>query len=509
MPSESPEDAGLLRRLRVTLAYFWRTAIGRRPFQELGIGAPERSEPGVARVLLVLNHAIRERVLFESIRRQIVDLAPRVEVSILDYRDPAFLAKAVNFRPHVVMTFPFTALTIADTFYPIKFLTNCRIVTYRAEGGLLDYSGVMVDNTFFVGYDRYGDTLVDRELFWGGKMAEYAVPLLMKQGKLSSPRRVGFVGYPEYESYFDKAADGPAELPAEIAQEMNRYPRGRIVLLITGFHGSLYTKEDIVNAKDWYDPFAADADEKLEWALSEVDRMRRFKQCWIEKTIESAKANPDVLHVLKCHPLESLIQDRQRHDPYAVLNGYSNILYLQHVPVRQLLQRCGLFLHYGSTTLAEAIILGIPSAFVYSEAIYPRRKESDFAKLSTMLVDIADLGSVIADYLREPRPFERTPQMEKALFDVFNITAANLAGTSPYKPSREIALTLLDALKEPAQAIAAEDPYLLRAMRLKAAFFGLPLQRDRMVRILREITRSSGEPPPDVRPPARESTAVH
>ena len=437
----------------------------------------------------MLNHAIRERTLFESIRREVLKLAPSAKVEILEYRDPQFVSKAIAFGPRAILTFPFTALTVADTFYPIKFLTDCSVITYRAEGGLLDYSGVMVDNTFFVGYDQYGPTLVDRELFWGRKMAGYAAPILVKQDKLSSPNRVGQVGYPEYECYFEPGAAAPAELPRDVEQKLSQYSRDRTALLVTGFHASLYTKEEILNAKDWYDPNAPDADEKLRWALKEVENSTRFKQCWIDKTIESAKANPDVLHVLKCHPLETLIQDRKRHDPYAVLNGHSNILYVQNVPVRHLLHRCGLLLHYGSTVLAESMLLKVPSAFVYSEAIYPGRKESDFAKLSTFMLDISDLPSVIAEHLRAPAKFQLTSEMAEALFEVFNISKANLDGKLKYQPSHDIAAVLVDSLAEVPQRIEADDPHLLRAMRLRAVYFGLPARGEKILALLRQIAR--------------------
>ena len=469
----------------------FRCQVPLREFVDGAKGSPKSRR----RVLLVLNHAIRERHLFESIRRQILELAPSAEVGILDYRDPMFVKKAIGFWPQVIMTFPFTALTIADTFYPIKFLTNCSIITYRAEGGLLDYSGVIVDNTFFVGYDQYGPTLVDRELFWGGKMAGYAAPILVKQGKLSSPDRIGLVGYPEYECYFESGVSVPADLPPGIEEKLSGYPKERTILLVTGFHGSLYTKEEILNAKDWYDPNAPDADSKLRWALKEVEDMSRFKQCWIEKTLESARANPDVLHILKCHPLETLIQDRKGHDPYAVLNGHPNILYVQNVPVRHLLQRCCFFLHYGSTVLAESIILKIPSAFVYSKAIYPRRKDSDFAKLSTLLVDISDLPRVVAENLRTPTKFELTLEMEKALFEVFNISRANLAGKSKYRPSRDIASVLVNGLEEVPQRVEADDPYLLRAVRQRASFFGLPAQDEKILAVLHQIARHRPTPP--------------
>src|SRR5690348_4343415 len=51
---------------------------------------------GAGRILLVLNHAIRERHLFESICAQILELAPGTVVSILDYRDPMFVKKAIE-----------------------------------------------------------------------------------------------------------------------------------------------------------------------------------------------------------------------------------------------------------------------------------------------------------------------------------------------------------------------------------------------------------------------------
>lgn len=476
---------GLVRALARPILNRFRCQVPLREFVEGAKGY----QIGGRRVLLVLNHAIRERHLFESIRRQILELAPGAEVEILDYRDPMFVKKAIVFRPHVTLTFPFTALTIADTFYPIKFLTGCSIITYRAEGGLLDYSGVIVDNTFFIGYDQYGPTLVDRELFWGSKMAGYAAPILVKQGKLSSSDRIGVVGYPEYEWYFESGMNAPADLPRGIEEKLGRYPKERTLLLVTGFHASLYTKEEILSAKDWYDPNAADSDAKLRWALQEVENTTRFKQCWIEKTLESARANPDVLHILKCHPLETLIQERKGHDPYAVLNGHRNILYVQNVPLRHLLQRCGFFVHYGSTALAESIILKIPSAFVYSEAIHPRRKESDFAKLSTLLVDISDLPGVVAENVRNPVKFELTLEMEKALFEVFNISKANLARELKYRPSREIASVLVNSLGEAPLRVEADDPYLLRAMRLRAPFFGLPTQDERILAVLHQIAR--------------------
>ena len=424
------------------------------------------------RVALVINKTDRELPIMEKIKGWLLRLAPRTEVIIVDFHDPQFHIRIIEFAPDTVLTFPFTVAGLSARFYLLKYLQDCFIVCFRTEGAIDFTSDKQLK--WLAGMDRYGPELVDYELFWGRKTAEMVATTLMEQGKLSSFERVSYFGYPNFESYLGEGAAEAGELPAELAQRLAATEPGKTLFFITGFHLADYTPEDLVNAGDILRRDDPAFETQYREALDGVERAKRFRQLWIERIIQAADENPAALFIVKCHPIETEIHFRQQyHNPYLRFAGHRNIVYVtENVPVGAILPHCSLFFQYGSTCLAESYLLQVPSVFVTSAQIYRQGTPSvyDYSDLgwpATLQADILEVPELVRRHLQEPVCFEiNRSETERVLKDVFNVDRANLDGTTPYLPSRDIALFLLDLGKESPQRLDPKDPYLLEATRI-------------------------------------------
>lgn len=379
-----------------------------------------------------------------AIRREIAALAPDAQTKVVRY-DADFMDEVLAFRPDVVMTFPMTSVGLAEPYYVFKHLFGTRVFCFRAEGIIDPGSVHSVAN--HVGYDEYGPTLIDGEIFWGPGPAKLIGDALLAARKLSSPERVHCFGYPRLERYFGvPPAEGLAALPDQLCTRLAANGRTRCVLLATGFHFANYTREMIFAAKD------LDAENRCDELLEIIEEVKRFRASWIEGVRRAARENPDLLFVLKKHPIE-------RREDYAALEGIGNILYVwQDVDIGDLIERAAIFLHYGSTSLADAYLARIPAVYVHSREPRCHRWFPDMGWPSARSATSEQIADVVREF-REGRIAydDRDPGIKAVLDYNFNIRDGEA-----YVPSRRIAEYLLQ--DHPAQRIAPFDSHRWRAL---------------------------------------------
>jgi surface carbohydrate biosynthesis protein len=392
------------------------------------------------KILLVLNKPNREMPIMEAIKSEILFKKKDSIVKIIDYPTVFDIRFVVKFAPDVILTFPFTCAGSASPYYIYKYIFNTKIICLRAEGVLSLLSEREL--AWAAGFEDYGSTLVDLELFWGEGMAMAIGNLLLKQKKISSLSRVKIVGYPRLEKYFLKNADS-FPLPQYIIEKYEAYPVKNRLLFITGFHLSNYTVKNLFDAKD------LDAENNLDFLLDGVSIAKRYKIEWIDKIICLAKAFPDLLFIVKKHPVELI-------DDYCRLGNIFNILYIhEDIDVADIMKNIGLFFHYGSTSLVDSYLSNIPSIYIYSNL--NKSWYADLGMPSTARYELNDLDSAIKNYLNGIINFTLTDDIKNSLFSLFNIKLG-----TPYVPSQSIANFIIDSSVP--KKIKIYDYYLIKAI---------------------------------------------
>ena len=393
------------------------------------------------RILLVLNKPNREIPIMESIKREILALRPDAEVEIREMCTPGFKRFVFKFRPEVIMTFPFTCVGFSRWYYLYKLFLGTKIISFRAEG-VIDFSNEH-NIEWAAGFDSYGKSLVDYEVFWGEKVASVVGNILLEQNKLSSLDRIKVFGYPRLEKYFSSRIQSKPVLPKRIADRLTGYSKEKVILFITGFHLANYTKQNLFDAKD------LDAENRLDQLLEAVEISKQFRADWVRNVIDTARKNPDLLFVSKKHPIE-------KREDYSALETIENVLFIyEDIEVHDIIPYAGLFFHYGSTALVDAYLSEIPAVYIYSK----KNKEwySDLGWPASARVAVDEMASIIRKYLSGDVAFERTTAVKQILKDIFNIEE-----DKPYNPSREIAKLLLGSDK--AQRVPLSDWFLWKAL---------------------------------------------
>jgi len=396
------------------------------------------------RILFILNKPNRELAIMNAICREIAALAPQTETKVIPY-DGSFVDEVVAFRPDVVLTFPMTSVTLAAPYYIFKHLFGTRVCCFRAEGIIDPSSPSSVAN--HVGYDRYGPTLIDGEIFWGPGPAKLIGDALVASNKLSSMERVKWFGYPRLERYFGvPPADGADELPAAVAARLAKHGREHTVLFATGFHFANYNREMIFAAKD------LDAENRCDELLSMIEEVKRFRAGWIEAISRTAGENPELLFVLKKHPIE-------KREDYAALEDLPNVLYVwQDIDIGDLIERAGIFFHYGSTSLADTYLASVPAIYVYSREAGCRNWFPDMGWPSAQSVPADAIPGAVRDFRTGRIVYDNNDPRVKAVLD-FNF---NIREGEPYRPSRKIAEFLLQDGSP--QRVALLDRYKWRSL---------------------------------------------
>lgn len=396
------------------------------------------------RFLFVLNKPNRELSIMNAIKRELAALDRTAEVRIVRF-DHEFADIALAYRPDVVLTYPMTGVGLSPPYYVVKQFVGSRVVCFRAEGIIDPGNPQSVSN--HVGFDRYGPRLVDCEVFWGPGPAKLIGDALLAGRRLSAVDRIRCVGYPRLERYFGVTPPaGLAPLSPAITQKLANYGRDRTVLFATGFHFANYTREALFAAKD------LDAENRCDELLGIIEEVKRFRTAWTVGVARAARENPELLFVLKKHPIE-LKQD------YAELERLDNVLYIwQDVDIADLIERSALFFHYGSTSLADAYLAGIPAVYVHSSEERCRKWFSDMGWPSALSVPADRIPEVLRDFRSGSLHHDPRDVRVKSILD-YNF---NIRDDEPYLPSRDIAKLLLQG-PGPAQSVAL-DPYMWRAV---------------------------------------------
>ncbi len=395
------------------------------------------------RILLVLNKPNRELPIMQAIQRQIHRLQPDAQVEILGV-EGRFYESVFQFRPDTILTFPFTSVGFAQLYYNFKRKLGCRIVCFRAEG-ILDIRGDEKNVEWTVGYDRYGKYLVDYELFWGPEMASVIGERLLAVGKISSSSRVIPVGYPRLETYFQKEPSAQNRLPDRIASKVAQYPRNRVLLFLTGFHLANYSAQNLLDAKD------LDAENRMGELLEAVERSKHYRAEWVKAVRQCCEDHAGALVLVKKHPNE-------RREDYADLEttDVENLVYAyEDFDLNQLVASVGLMVHYGSTSVVDAYLCGVPTVYVAPDQ--PILWFTDLGFVNSRSVALRGISAVVGDYLRGEVRFVEDKRIESILSGAFNIRP-----NKPYQPSYEIAKLLVR--REEAQRIPLSDTYRWRAM---------------------------------------------
>lgn len=419
------------------------------------------------KIVLVLNKPNREMEIMKSIKREILALHPDAQVEIWEMCTPVFNDDVLKFRPNVILTFPFTCTGFAAWYYIFKFRFGCKILSLRAEGVVDFKSDYLIQ--WAVGFDHYGKHLVDYELFWGEKVAFAVGKLLVQENKLSSLDRVKTVGYPRLESYFDVNYAPPA-LPERLADKIKGYRKKDILFFVTGFHLANYSRQDLFDARD------LDAENKVDELLEAVEISKRYRAVWTEQVLETARQNPNMLIILKKHPIE-------KRENYAVLESVPNILYVyEDIEIQHLLPWAGLFFHYGSTSIVDSYLAGVPSVYVYSKANKHWYADMNFP--ASRRCDVSQITALVREHTEQSIPFVLTNEIKASLKDIFDIEEGKA-----YMPSHRIAELTLSP--EPPQQIPWTDRYLWRSL-LQVAVHCF---RTGLVRAIKKVLRMDPNEP--------------
>ena len=380
--------------------------------------------------------------IMQSVKKELLLLDPQANVEIWEMCTSHFNADVLRFKPNVILTFPFTCTGFATWYYLFKLLFSCKILTLRAEG-VVDLSSEY-NVQWAVGFDQYGRYLVDHELFWGSLVANAIGSDLLKQKKLSSLDRIRLVGYPRLESYFaTESTEKKTLLPDRLTVRINSYDQRDIIFFATGFHLANYSRQDLFDARD------LDAENRIDELLDAVEITKRFRQAWIECVIATAAQNPNLLIIVKKHPIENK-------EDYHMLERCTNVLYVyEDIDIQNIMPYAGIFLHYGSTSLVDSYLSRVPSIYVYSHE--NKSWYSDLGWPSSKKVAVSEVPDIIREYRTSGIPFVMTDDIKAVLKNVFDIEEGR-----PYRPSRRIAEVILD--KDPPQKIPLTDKYLWKSL---------------------------------------------
>jgi len=415
------------------------------------------------RVLFVLNKPERELEIMNKVIKWMVQEELQTTTKILDFHENQFISNILEFSPNIIFTFPFSAYPVSTPFYIIKYLLNCHIICFRTEGILNFNSEKHLKG--LIGLDRYGSNIVDYELVWGNKAADLLSKGLVRHSIISSKERVKAFGYPNYECYFENNRLSTLDIPQKLRNRIQHYPREHILFFVTGFALADYTREDLIRAGDLFD---VNNKNEFEYELAQKillsEQTAQLRDLWIKTIIETAKKHSDVLFIIKSHPTENIVNARKGTDRYREFENYPNIVYFSEpVSIISVMQKCGIFFHYGSTTAAEAFLLKVPTVLVTSGGIML----DDLQWPTNRTIDIRDLPGLVNEQLTSPLQFKMVPDIEEILSGAFNIQKEHLSRRTPYLPSKDIAEFLLSLKDDTPQQISASDPYLTEAVKLQ------------------------------------------
>jgi len=406
------------------------------------------------RIILVMNKPMREKRIMELIRKAIIEVLPGSCVRVCSYSDNNFIGQAIRFCPDVIVTYPFTGKGLSENIYLVKYFTNCLVLTFSTEG----FINIDLQSTR-VGIDNYGNSLVDFACFWGSNIADVHSTELIKQGKLRSRDQVKIFGYPNYEIYNKNLSLDAVygTLPEPIESKFSQYKKQDIVFLITGFASAFYTEDELKKGGD-----VDLSGNRLAGRLECCQITRKYRDAFVENLCATAVQFPEVLYIVKIHPIELSFESRYGHSAYSKLDNYDNVLMVRdETTTMHIMPHVGLFCHYGSTVVNESYLVSIPSVlFTYQpyEEMDPEFRNFVWGMPYDAKIEINELARTIESYKRGEIFFHHNEAIKEYLLGNFNIVDIN-----NYRPSLEMALFIVNNRKC-FTPVCSDDKYLKKIL---------------------------------------------
>ena len=351
------------------------------------------------KILLLYNKKEREYKSLQFIKKRI-DVSNSFSAIIIP-RSPTkgFIKNVIKHKPFSVLTFPFTSRDSSLIFYILKFLYGFKLVTLRTEG-IVDYEGER-NIRWHTGLEKYGQKLVDYDIFWGRKQMKTVGKHLIESKKISSENRLVYVGNPNF------------EFPEKFSNV-----KKNTLLFATGFFISNYTKNDLIKAMDI--PF-----EDFSYVLEVAKKAKKFKEN-LKKIIEEVSRNINYDIIVKIHPTE-------KESDYIFKN--KKIKVYKNKDIHSLVDSCNYFFHYGSTTVLNSYILKKPAFFFYQNNLLDYFPDMGMPNLEN--IEINNLKDFLESKKFESFRFKKTKKIESVLKDQINYSYGE-----PYRPSLGIAKIL-------------------------------------------------------------------
>lgn len=181
-----------------------------------------------------------------------------------------------------------------------------------------------------------------------------------------------------------------------------------------GVFGKLHHAEGVAFVRELFHH----DEKKVEW----LEEQRRFLEDTLRQIIES---NPDILFILKRHPLETFehIQNREVLNDIINLQHYDNVVYAREENIHDLINVSDLWLSFESTTVLEAWLLDKTTIFINQNLdLHFKRSQNylgcsiakDFSQLQQYIEEFYQQG-FLADFESEPKQAMR----QKLMADVF------------------------------------------------------------------------------------------
>lgn len=411
------------------------------------------------RVLILYHDAAREYLFAMMNAEAIHEKDKTAKTCIMTYGDLNFWERVIDFFPTIVYTFPIKSLYDIEMMIDFKTIFGAKIFCGTTEGVYDLDNTEMVD--VYSGKYNYPSKLVDAFIFWGNKPAKVIGSALLRKKKISSIERIKVTGYPGYDQRINNVRlDEFTEIINDYEKKQELYKK--VVLCVTGFNLANYNYELLEKEQcgfDWKN--AGKKEKEIYWQKrkKEIEENQRYREEYIERIVEAANTNKDILFIVKMHPVEiSLLKSGQGYS-YSELNNIENVfLVKKSIPLYRLIKNVNLFFHYGSTTALEAYINGIPTIHLYNSNSTNSLKEQILFE-STVLANVCEKG-IVNKIINESPHFSENKKIDEYLYKMMNYSL-------PYSPCSWNADILLSKIEM--QELNREDVFVKKALQGKEA----------------------------------------
>jgi surface carbohydrate biosynthesis protein len=376
------------------------------------------------KIALIVNKPEREAEVLGWLSEKMISNNPSTEVRVINFFSSSFVLEVLDFNPQLILTFPFTAVSLSSPIYLLKYLLGCKIICLRTEGV---YNVRLSDGCNHTGLDKYGSDLVEYEIFWGDSLRKSVGEKLFEQNKIQDLSQCVTLGSPYLDIYTNKRRLGnikKSHLPESLKCALDD-DYCKVYLILTAFHLADYSDEEFFVAGDLIDTTQANVQQQVS-TLQEYRHWTSYsRNTLIEKLIALSQKNLDKLFIVKLHPCEIQTYQHKSIDPYQKLRHFSNICVIDEpIRIASVIQVSDLMVHYGSTAMYEAYLLQKPSCFLRFKELSTFLRNSDsnlfvlepFAE-SEREVDVQELETVVSETIQ----FQKNPEIEEQLKMLFDL----------------------------------------------------------------------------------------